>query len=87
MEETKGVLEEITEEVLPRKPKRTNGFKIKKCRVLSYNKTTKDLDILFDQYGIRIHDAVDPQDDMVEIKYKGTIGKPNFAYKMQVHNV
>ena len=82
MEEVKEVLEETTEEVLPRKPKRNNNFKIKKCRVLSYNKATKDLDILFDQYGIRIHDAVDPQDDMVEIKYKGTIGKPNFAYKM-----
>lgn len=82
MEETKGVLEETTEEVLPRKPKRNNIFKTKKCRVISYNKATNTLDVLFDQYGIRLHNVSDFQGDTVEIKYKGTIGKPNFVYKL-----
>lgn len=82
MEEAKGVLEEITEEVLPRKPKRNNSFKTKKCRIISYNETTKTLDILFDQYGIRIHDVSVFYGDTIEIKYKGTIGKPNFVYRL-----
>lgn len=82
MEEVKEVLEETTEEILPRKPKRNNNFKTKKCRVISYNKTTKTLDILFDQYGIRIYSVFDFQGDTIEIKYKGTIGKPNFVYKL-----
>lgn len=82
MEEEKGVLEEVTEEVLPRKPKRNNNFKTKKCRVISYNNATKTLDVLFDQYGIRIHDVFDFYGDTIEIKYKGSIGKPNFVYKL-----
>lgn len=82
MEEAKGVLEEFAEEVLPQKPKRNNSFKTKKCRVISYNKAIKTLDVLFDQYGIRIHDVSDFYGDTIEIKYKGTIGKPNFVYKL-----
>lgn len=82
MEEMKETLEETTEETLPRKPKRNNNFKTKICKVISYNKAFKTLDILFEQYGIRIYNVFDFQGDTVEIKYKGTIGKPNFVYKL-----
>ena len=82
MEET----EKKEEVLLPKKPK--NNFmkieyKTKKCNVIFYNRNTKNLDIKFDKYGIRIKNVNDfNEDNYVEIKYKGEIGKPNFEYKL-----
>lgn len=73
---------EFVEETLPKKTKKSTLFKTKECKVISYNKTTKDLDINFDGYGIRIHNVQNFKDDIVEIKYKGDIGKQNFVYKL-----
>lgn len=82
--EEKEFMEEVisdTKDILPKKPKK-NIFKTKKCKVISYNKATKNLDIDFDGYGIRIHNIQDFEGDFVEIKYKGNIGKENFVYKL-----
>ena len=82
MEEIKENMEETIEEILPQKPKKNNIFKIKKCNILNYNKNTQCLDIDFDGYGIRIHNVRECFGDSIEVKYKGTIGKSNFVYKL-----
>lgn len=84
MEENKEYMEETIKENLPQKPKKNNNFKIMSCKVLNFNKHTHDLDVDFDGYGIRIHNVKECFDDSIELKYKGSIGKPNFVYKLQV---
>lgn len=82
MEDNKEYMEETIKEIFPQKPKKNNIFKTKKCKVLKLNNNTQNLDIDFDGYGIRIHNAKNISGDTVELKYKGTIGKPNFIYKL-----
>ena len=82
MEET----EKKEEVLLPKKPKnnfRNNEYKIKKCEVISYNERTKTLDVRFDKFGVRIKNVESFNNgNIVEIKYKGEIGKPNFEYRL-----
>lgn len=67
-----------------RQLKANEKFKTEKCRVSSYNKTTKELDIDFFGYGIRICNVdVDFEvSDTIEVKYRGEIGKPNFICRL-----
>lgn len=82
MEET----EKKEEVLLPKKPKnnfKKIEYKTKRCSVISYSNITKNLDVKFDKYGIRIKNVNDFNGDkFVEIKYKGEIGKPNFEYRL-----
>lgn len=57
-------------------------YKREKCKVLSFNEKTKELDIEFKGYGIRLYDASKPDSEFVFVKYRGEIGKPNFQYKV-----
>ena len=57
-------------------------YKTEKCKVLSYNKKTKELDIDFKGYGIRFNNVDDVNSDFVSVKYRGEIGKPNFSCKL-----
>jgi len=57
---------------------RKDEFKTKECPVISYNKHSNTLDIMFDKYGIRIKNVKDFSGHIVNVKYKGEIGKPNF---------
>ncbi len=57
---------------------RKDEFKTKECPVISYNKHSNTLDIMFDKYGIRIKNVKDFIGNIVNVKYKGEIGKPNF---------
>lgn len=71
---------------MPRKTKYEkieDEYKIKKCTVIHYSDKTKNLDIDFDGYGIRIKNIFNFHGDSVNIKYCGTIGKPNFKYSIQ----
>lgn len=82
MEDVKEILEDNVEETtLPKKPKQKNGFKTKKCKVISYDKRTKRLDVDFDGYGVRITNVEDFEGEFASIKYKGEIGNPNFECK------
>lgn len=81
-EEVNFTEENVTESILQKKSKKNSGFKTKVCKVISYNKSSKNLDIYFDGYGIRIHNVDNFEGDTIEIKYKGTIGKSNFIYKL-----
>ena len=60
----------------------TEKYKTEKCKVLSYNKKTKDLDVLFKECGIRLHNAENIKSDFVSVKYRGEIGKANFICKL-----
>lgn len=77
---------EISEnEDITKKSKRQstkNDFKEKECPVISYNKYSKTLDIMFDNYGVRIKNIDNFVGNKVDIKYKGEIGKPNFEIKL-----
>ena len=53
-----------------------------KCKVLAYNPRTKELDIDFKGYGIRLNNAEIINSDYVDIKYIGEIGKPNFSCEL-----
>ena len=80
MEET----EKKEEVLIPKKPKNNfkNEYKTKLCKVISYNEKNKTLDIKFDKYGMRIKNVKEFTGSVVELKYKGYIGKPNFEYKL-----
>lgn len=69
--------------VLTEAPKKQRGnFKTMECKVISYNKNSRTLDVKFNKYGIRIKDVDFNDGDSVTVKYKGEIGKPNFIYKI-----
>ena len=57
-------------------------YKTEKCKVLSYNKKTKELDIDFKGYGIRFNNVDDVNSDFVSVKYRGEIGKSNFSCEL-----
>lgn len=57
---------------------RKDEFKTKECPVISYNKHSNTLDIIFDKYGIRMKNVKDFTGNIANVKYKGEIGKPNF---------
>lgn len=54
-------------------------YKTERCKVLLFNKDTKELDIDFQGYGIRIFNVSNVKSDFVIVKYKGKIGTPNFS--------
>lgn len=57
-------------------------YKTEKCKVLSYDKKTKELDIDFKGYGIRLNNINKIESDFVTVKYYGEIGKPNFLCEL-----
>lgn len=52
------------------------------CKVLKYNQRNKTLDVDFQGYGLRINGISEKPKDTVAVKYKGSIGKSNFQYKL-----
>lgn len=60
----------------------TSKYKTESCKILAYNSKTKELDISFKNYGIRLNGVDNVDGDNVVVKYKGEIGKPNFEYKL-----
>jgi len=56
-----------------------NDFITQTCKVLSYNSKSKNLDVDFNGYGIRIKNIKDFKDDIATIKYKGKFGTANFV--------
>lgn len=61
---------------------RKNEFKTKECPVISYNKQSNTLDIMFDKYGIRMKNVKNFTGNIVNVKYKGEIGKPDFEIEL-----
>lgn len=59
-----------------------NDFKVKECSVISYNKHSKTLDIMFDNYGIRLKNIETFTENTINIKYKGELGRPDFEIKL-----
>ncbi|WP_099467738.1 hypothetical protein [Konateibacter massiliensis] len=57
-------------------------FKTEKCKVLSYNKETRELDVDFRGYGIRLINITVEIGEFAYIKYRGEIGTANFEYKL-----
>lgn len=62
--------------------KQKNIFKEKICDVISYNKKERTLDVVFDNFGVRLKNIDNFKGDKALIKYKGEIGKSNFICKM-----
>ena len=76
------VVTENVEEIETTTKIATEKYKTEKCKVLSYNKKTKELDIDFKGYGIRLNNIRNINSDYVDIKYIGEIGKPNFSCEL-----
>ena len=76
------VVTENVEEIETTTKIATEKYKTEKCKVLSYNTRTKELDIDFKGYGIRLNNAEVINSDYVDIKYIGEIGKPNFSCEL-----
>jgi len=72
--------EEVKAKELPKKQR--DLFKVEKCKVLKYDSLTNALDFDFLGYGLRLYDVENFSGDTVDIKYKGTIGKPDFVCKL-----
>ena len=75
---------EVIEDKPARKKKNNNkGWQTKKCKVLTYSKVSKTLGVLFDHYGVEIHNVTDFEGGSeVVVKYKGKIGKPDFEISL-----
>ena len=76
------VVTENVEEIETTTKIETEKYKTEKCKVLAYNTRTKELDIDFKGYGIRLNNAEIINSDYVDIKYIGEIGKPNFSCEL-----
>ena len=76
------VVTENVEEIETTTKIETEKYKTEKCKVLSYNKKTKELDIDFKGYGIRLNNIRNINSDYVDIKYIGEIGKSNFSCRL-----
>ena len=76
------VVTENVEEIETTTKIATEKYKTEKCKVLSYNKKTKELDIDFKGYGIRFNNVDEVNSDSVSVKYRGEIGKPNFSCRL-----
>ena len=76
------VVTENVEEIETTTKIETEKYKTEKCKVLSYNKKTKELDIDFKGYGIRLNNVRNINSDSVDIKYIGEIGKSNFSCRL-----
>ena len=76
--------EVITEAANEEKPaKRKSSYKTTICDVLKYDEKEKWLDISFNGYGVRLKNVEAFSGENVEVKYKGTIGKPNFECQIK----
>ncbi len=73
---------ENVEENITVKKSVSKRYKTERCKVLSYNEKTKELDISFKGYGIRLNNIDNIEADFVTIKYYGEIGKPNFSCEL-----
>lgn len=73
--------EVMNSEVIPPKRKR-NVFRTKNCRVIEYNPVTKNLDVDFDGFGVRISGVEKIEGTTVDVRYKGKIGSPDFICKL-----
>lgn len=73
---------ENTIEKVENKKTASTRYKTEKCKVLAYDKHTKELDVDFKGYGIRIKNVDKVDSDFVSVKYYGEIGTPNFTYKL-----
>jgi hypothetical protein len=80
LDNPKDIESESFEEIKLSKKKQEN-YKKKECRVISYNPHTKNLDIKFDKYGIRLTNIKNFIGEIVEVEYRGEIGQPNFEIK------
>lgn len=77
---------QTVESMVEEKPKvkKKSTFKTKDCEIIKFNPQTKTLDVRFDGIGLRFNAVKNDYTGVktAKIKYKGTIGKPKFVYKL-----
>lgn len=77
---------QTVESMVEEKPKvkKKSIFKTKDCEIIKFNPQTKTLDVRFDGIGLRFNAVKNDYTgvETAKIKYKGTIGKPKFVYKL-----
>lgn len=74
---------EIIEDKPTKKKTKGKGWQTKKCKVLTYNKKTKTLGVLFDHYGVEIHNVENFEGGSdVIVRYKSKIGKADFEISL-----
>lgn len=81
IEEAENIEENKEEKIIVEKPT-SKRYKTEKCKVLSYNDKSKELDIDFKGYGIRLNNINNIQSDFVTVKYYGEIGKSTFSCEL-----
>lgn len=57
-------------------------YKTENCNVLNYNEKSKELDIIFKGFGIRLYDIKEFKGDIAKVKYTSDIGKSDFSYEL-----
>jgi hypothetical protein len=72
----------LTEESATEQKEPVKKMKTKKCPVLAYNEELKELDFLFDGYGIKEYDVEHFSGETVNVKYQGKIGTKGFVYQL-----
>lgn len=67
--------EEINKNIKP-------SYKVEECKVIDYNSKTKELDVNFKGFGIRLINIKEFNGEIANIKYTSEIGKANFTYEL-----
>lgn len=70
------------EKVKESKSKKTVSEKLMKCPVVKYDKKYKTLDADFCGCVLRFYDVEKCDSELVNIKYRGTLGKCDFEYSL-----
>lgn len=71
--------EDTNIEQIPETKVQDTKHKTEKCKVLYFNEKTKELDVIFKDFGVKIVNVPsDTYGDFVFVKYLGEIGKPDF---------
>ncbi len=90
-ENTKLKTEAAKEKKNPENPGINKNYKTENCKILDFNTATKELDIEFKGYGIRLHYPGVINSGYITVRYYGEIGKPGFKCQAQeeecVHTV
>lgn len=90
-ENTTAKTEAAKEKKNPENPGINKNYKTENCKILAFNPSSKELDIEFKGYGIRLHYPGVINSGYITVRYYGEIGKPGFKCQVQeeecVHTV
>lgn len=80
----KTTTEKANEKIVEVKEIKVPNTKTENCKVLNYDKISKELDIEFKGFGIKLENInKDIVSEFVKVEYTSDIGKADFSFKLK----